>query len=576
MPDFRLSLGGLNGNAHYQYPHYLTSETLTGELFGRPVTIDTVADDDSVDFHILGTATPADVYQLTDMQDYGLAEGLFPFDAELSIAVDDQASQMVANTDLVGLTINLPGEFAKAANVARPTELNLQFMDTYTAMQIRHGIVNAWFHTADVPLRGAIGVRAPPPMVATTADEVIVTGRTTEFDVNEWVENAGGMQLPIPWRLRHVLVDQVRIENTVFDDVAVDGTSRDDIMALQFAAADVNGSLLEAGDAPLELYFKSIKLPDEGGEGDPFDVSIVDKLPEADVTIDALTIGEEDFGSWAFTIRNLGDGVLFGDLAANLKGTAIAVPEGVFWSATNNRSRMQATLTLGNLAEVLPLWDYAPSLESQTASMMVDASWVGSPLNIEINALKGDVKFAATDGSFLEIASNNSALRIFSLLNFSTITKRLNFDFSDVTGKGVSFDSIDANARLDEGIMVFVEPMEVKGSGSSFRIGGTINLKDGVMDNEMIVTLPVSDSLPWYAAYVAIANPLAGIGVLLGQQVLKKQIEQLSTAKYEVTGTLDDPQVKLVGLWNDTLQSFEEPLSEATESDGLVEREGGP
>ncbi len=413
-------------------------------------------------------------------------------------------------------------------------------------------------------------------MVATTAEEVIVTGRIIEFDVNEWVENAGGMQLPIPWRLRHVLVDQVRIENTVFDDVTVDGTSRDDIMALQFSAADVNGSLLETGDAPLELYFKSIKLPDEGGEGDPFDVSIVDKLPEADVTIDALTIGEEDFGSWAFTIRNLGDGVLFGDLAASLKGTAIAVPEGVFWSATNNRSRMQATLTMGNLADVLPRWDYAPSLESETASLMVDASWAGSPLNIEINALKGDVEFTATDGSFLDIASNNSALRIFSLLNFSTITKRLNFDFSDVVGKGVSFDTIDANARFDEGTMVFIEPMEVKGSGSSFRIGGTINLKDGVMDNEMIVTLPVSDSLPWYAAYVAIANPLAGIGVLLGQQVLKKQIEQLSTAKYEVTGTLDDPQVKLVGLWNDTLQSFEEPLSEAAESDGLVEREGGP
>jgi uncharacterized protein YhdP len=159
-----------------------------------------------------------------------------------------------------------------------------------------------------------------------------------------------------------------------------------------------------------------------------------------------------------------------------------------------------------------------------------------------------------------------------SLLNFSTITKRLNFDFSDVVGKGVSFDTIDANTRFDEGTMVFVDPMEVKGSGSDFSIGGIVNFKDDLIAADMIVTLPVSESLPWYAAYVALANPLLGLGVLVGQQVLKTPLRQLSSARYEITGSLSDPQVNFVEMFGTKIQTAEEAL----EDEESVVREGGP
>ena len=128
-----------------------------------------------------------------------------------------------------------------------------------------------------------------------------------------------------------------------------------------------------------------------------------------------------------------------------------------------------------------------------------------------------------------------------------------------MAGKGLSFDSIHARTRLDEGALRFLEPAELKGSGADFKIGGSVNLVDGLMnDNEMIVTLPISDSLPWYAFYISLANPAAGLAVLAGQQALKKQIKQLSSAKYQISGSWDDPQVKLVGIWDDDVQAFHE------------------
>jgi uncharacterized protein YhdP len=83
----------------------------------------------------------------------------------------------------------------------------------------------------------------------------------------------------------------------------------------------------------------------------------------------------------------------------------------------------------------------------------------------------------------------------------------------------------------------------------------------------MLVTLPVSRSLPWYAAYVALANPLAGIGMLVGERVLRKPLEQFSSARYRISGTLDDPQVSFVSVFDVTPaeQGGEVPPDPATE-----------
>jgi uncharacterized protein YhdP len=126
----------------------------------------------------------------------------------------------------------------------------------------------------------------------------------------------------------------------------------------------------------------------------------------------------------------------------------------------------------------------------------------------------------------------------------------MDFDFSDVVGEGVSFDTLTARTQFDAGTMRFLEPMAVDGSGSSFKIAGSVDLVEGTLNNEMIVTLPVSKGLPWYAAYIALANPLVGLGVLVGERVLRKPLEQFSSAKYQVTGTIDEPSVKFVNVWD--------------------------
>ncbi len=572
LPNYRLAVADLVGDLSYQYPYGLSSPPMAASLFGRPATVTASAEDGLINFAISGDATEGDVYRLADMADLGVASGRFRFDAIVSLPTDDRVPSLTVATPLEGVAIDLPGEFGKTADDPRNTRAHLRFLDDFIAMDVEHGPVEGWLHIDEAPLRGALGVRRPPPLVPLTADEVVITGDTWEVDVQEWSGGAEALEFPAPWRLVRFETGQLTIEATPFKRVAISGTYRDGATSLTFDGKDLKGRLEDAGEGPLKLHFERIILPpdeeDPESEEDPLDVAIIDQLPEADVQIDSLHFGEEDFGRWSFEIRHRPDGVLFDNLEAQVKDTAISAPDGVFWHRHNDRSEAEAHLVMADLKEVLPQWDYEPSLRSESAELHVDASWPGSPLNVTINGLTGKAYFRATNGHFIDV-EGGAGTRIFSLLNINTIFKRMNFDFKDVTGEGVSFDTLKADTKLNAGTLEFVEPAKMKGSGSDFKMGGSINLIDGIMnDNEMIVTLPVSDSLPWYAVYVSLANPVAGLAVLAGQQALKKPIKQLSTAKYQISGSWDDPDVKFVGIWDDKVQDYQNPEGQAAEEGG--------
>ncbi len=561
LPNYRLRLAGLFGQATYRFPYALNSNALAATLFGRAATLRAVAGEDAMRFHIDGVATPEDVYHLAAMTDLGLASGAFPFAATLSIPLDGGDPRLSARTDLQGLALHLPGVFGKAQETPRATEVDMLFQERHSLLQLQHGVVQGWLHVDEAPLRGAFGVHHPPPTLPMDADEVLISGGLERVDVQEWLQDDDALEFPLPWRLQDVQVDEVLIEDTSFAKVTVKGSYRDDVMALAFAGEDIVGELRSPAEGLLAVHLDLLRLPaqDEADTADPLDVEVIHRLPEAAVSIDSVHVGDEDFGRWSFVMRPQAEGLLLEELEAELKGANISAEESLLWRGDANRSEAAAKITMADLQEVLPLWGYAPSLASESAELRLSGSWPGSPLNFSSETLTGRVSFQARNGQFLDVDSGAGTARLFSLLNFTTIAKRMNFNFKDLTGKGISFDTIKAETRLDNGLLTFLEPAKMKGSGADFKLAGSVDLVAGAMNNnEMIVTLPVSDSLPWYAVYVSLANPVAGLAVLAGQQALKNQIKLFSSAKYEVSGPWEDPEVKLVGIWNDALQSFDE------------------
>ena len=409
-----------------------------------------------------------------------------------------------------------------------------------------------------------------------------IDGYLAFADVVQWAAGESTVELP-PYEITGLNIGQATLGDVVLSDIALTGSSNSERLRLEFVSKSATGTLLVPETDLTELVlsefiFESDDYDAEQATGavtdlltagtelanepivDPVDPETMDSLEDMKVRIDALTVDGEDYGRWDFEIAREADGVAFRSLNALVKEVEVDSPDGVFWNKADNRTAFRGTLSGGDLGDVLEAWGYARSVESTSTNADLDLTWAGSPLNFELLQVRGGVASTVRTGRFLDVTGGNNTMRIFSLMNFNAIAKRMSLNFRDVFGRGISFEEVALEAQLDDGMLTFVRPLEVDGTGGDFKVNGRVNLSTGELDNEMVVTLPVNKSLPWLGAYLALANPVVGIGVLVGERLLRKPIKGLSSAKYRITGKKDDPQLELVSVFD---RSIEDSLAES-------------
>lgn len=553
LADIGLAFADINEQLKFEYPANLTSNGLKASLFGEPVTIGITSDSNSVQFSLAGSATPEDAYRLMNIDDLEIAEGRFRYDALFTVFPNvDRAMELQVTSDLEGLTVRLPPPLAKSGDDTRTMTAAMQFLDSHVAVAARYGEVDGWLHTADGSIRaGSIGIGASVPMIDAAEGRVVLGGGVQEIDsetMTELLAPSAGVDRPFAWELRRFSVGQMTLDAFTITDAVLDGFSDGGEVSFAIDAAEVAGTVAKSGDAPWRVELNELRLPAPVGEGDPLTTAAMGRLLPADVQLDRVVIGDEDYGSWTFGLRPDPNGVTLTHVVANVRGLHIESGGDVYWSRTGETD-FDGEVSAGNLHDVLPLWGFAPSVESEAFHASGHVRWPGSPLNFDLAHLSGDAQLRVTNGRFLDVAQG--ATPILSLINFSTVAKRMNLDFSDVFGAGVSFEEVIAELTVDDGLARFTKAAEIVGTGSSFRLAGTVDLDSGALDNEMVVTLPVHNSLPWAATFLALSNPAGAAAVVVGRQVFKDQIRRLTSGKYRIRGTYEEPEVEFEGVFTD-------------------------
>ncbi|HTK98161.1 MAG TPA: AsmA-like C-terminal region-containing protein [Pseudomonadales bacterium] len=570
LTDLKVELGALRGKVHYRYPNEIDAEAITGRMFERPARFSVTSQDGVIRAAFEGRAAANEITDGRGLPNPGLVDGEFDFAGEYRIRPgSSEPSVLVLKSDLVGVTLGLPAALGKDASVSRPSMLTMVFANDHNRLDFRLGdVAQGWLRIADGGVRsGSIGIGVEAEPEHGNEDAVTIEGELASLDLTDRLRGEeAGFYPSFPWGMNAFKIGHVAFQNIAFDNVVADVWNRAGTLQISVTAPDVEGSMEWAANSPPSIDLHYLRLPagKPGGEGDPLASVDPRGIIDLDVLVQSISLGEENYGSWRFDMRRSDQGVAIENLVADVKGLHIEGDGPATWTGGDaGRTHFKGRLQAGDLATVLPQWKYAPSLETETARMDVDVGWPGSPLNFSLPNIEGKVAMKAEKGRFVDLGEGSGAVRIFSLLNFAAIAKRMTLDFSDVFGKGISFDEITATVMADRGVINFVEPMAIDGTGGDFRINGTVNLLNGTLDNEMVVTLPVSSSLPWYAAYLGFVNPIAAGAVLVGERLFRNQIDNLSSAKYKVTGTLQNPEVNFEQVFSKVMT---EPSETAAES----------
>ncbi len=224
------------------------------------------------------------------------------------------------------------------------------------------------------------------------------------------------------------------------------------------------------------------------------------------------------------------------------------------WTVENNHhyTVFSGLLRTGDIGEVMKAWKLPAVLDSEEALFFAELGWDGRPWDISPVTMSGVMSLHLEDGRFYKAPSGaaNALIRLVGLFNFGNWVRRLQFDFSDLFEKGMSYDEMRGGLVFDHGKLTFDAPIEVKLPSGRLKMGGSANLISEQLDAQLVTTLPVGTNLPWVAA--AIGGLPAAAGVYLTSKVFKKQVDKLSSISYRLTGSWDDPEIQVQRIFSDS------------------------
>lgn len=592
MKAWDLTASNLSGQVSYQTEQGLAATRLTGELLDSPALIDITTSDDVMIVSAEGEVDVSALYLWTGQSLLTQLTGSTSYQASVHVPLAEEVTSaeqpgiyIEATSDLRGVVIDMPMPMSKPSDLATAFRYRQEFGEQHDYVEFTLGEqVRGWIQSTEGAVTGGhllFGDNEPPLI---SYDSFLVTGSLERADYDQWQAFTNALDEVSEYALENELISVLQsidlniglltgVGPDLVDVHTMIGRGPDRWM-VHLSNQELAG-LVEVPDNESERlivnldFMRYASAPVDGDdETDPLAGVTADDFVPLRFTTGSLSYDGEDYGSWSFDLDPVGDSIEFTDVRAEVRGLSIRNGAQITWQPGEpGESRFSGEILVPSLAETLEVWGYAASIEGQDFNIEADLSWDGSPTMIDMLMVNGDVSLISGSGRFVQ-AESAEALKLLGFFDFTSLARRFRFDFSDVVSDGMAFSSIGGVSRLNRGHVQIVEPIVIDASGSTFTVGGSVDLHSETLDNDMIVTLPLSKNLPWYAAYSTIATgPIAGAGVLLVQQIFADQLDTISSSKFRITGTVDEPVVEFDSIFDRRVRQGEE--AETTPLDAI-------
>jgi uncharacterized protein (TIGR02099 family) len=558
-----LELTQLKASMRFDYDKGLSSPEVSAQAFGQAVSAQIFAEGKpGSPLTRIAAQGRIDLPVLTDWLRFKPAlpaSGSLPYQLQLYLG---ENSRLAIESDLSGLNIDLPAPFGKRAEDSRPSTFKMDLQGAERRFDARYaGLATLAYAAPATNLtngRGELllgGGEAQLP----SAKGLRVRGTLDVLDLEPWKQQAqqlagndvasSSQQLLSGVDLQ---VGQLKGLGLDLDQARLQLQRGDSAWNLRLDSQQLTGTvaLPDSRNSPIKVNLQTLRLPPvdpnavavDNPPDTPDPLAAIDpsQIPMVDVNIAQVSQGDDPVGAWSLKLRPTAKGLAITDIDMGLKGLRL---QGTgTWEGTpgDSRSWFRGRAEGKNLAEVLQAWRFAPSVTSQAFALDIDGRWPGSPAWIALKRYSGSLDARLDHGQLVEV-EGAAALRVFGLLNFNSIGRRLRLDFSDLLGKGLGYDRIKGLLVASDGVYVTREPITMVGPSSNFELNGTLDMVADRVDASLLVTLPISTNLP--IAALLVGAPAIGGALLLVDKLLGDRVARLASVQYRVEGPWKDPKI---------------------------------
>ena len=557
-----LDLTQLKGDFRFDSAKGLSGQKISAQAFDRPITAQIFAEGKPGNISTRVTANgQVTVKRLTDWLKISQplpVSGDIPY--QLQVILDGADSQLMVNSNLKGVAVDLPAPFGMPASQGRDSTFRMTLQGAERRYWFDYGeLANFTFAAppdkfndgrgelflgdGDAVLPGAKGLR--------------IRGVLSELYIDPWKKlvdryagNDPGGNAKQLLSGADFKVGKLTGFGTQFDRVSLQLDRKPAAWGLQLDSQQAKGTvnLPDAKGAPIAVNLKYVKLPAadptaQADENAPDPLADIDpkSIPALDIAVDQLFQGSDLIGAWSLRIRPTAKGLAFNNLDLGLKGMLLKGAGGWEGVPGASSSWYKGRLDGRNIADVLKGWGFAPTVTSEDFHLDVDGRWPGSPAWVGPKRFSGSLDAAFRKGQFVEVEGGAQALRVFGLLNFNSIGRRLRLDFSDLFGKGLSYDRVKGLLAASNGVFVTREPITMTGPSTNLELNGTLDLVADRVDAKLLVTLPVTNNLP--IAALIVGAPAIGGALFLIDKLIGDRVSRFASVQYKVQGPWKDPKI---------------------------------
>lgn len=471
------------------------------------------------------------------------------------------ANQVLIQTDLDGININLPSPLGKTAAEKIASQIHIYFADTNKInILINYGkrlsAALTFNKSAEnqINLFGGMVTFGGRGAFFTSKPGLIINGYLPVFVLSDWQSLFKQPHTEKPMSGPSSFLKSL---DMTFGQFSAFGFTLSQIeIQLQSAAngwevgldnPDINGKILVPYEYPKGVVvgdFERLYIhPEKQVTTSSINPSVI---PAINITCQNCRYGNKNFGQVRLVAAPENNKTLLfnninvrsGSLNLNMQGK---------WQMQNGSSytQLQGRLVTENLGDVLRDWDVTQSLQDGAGNVRFFLNWQGPPFKPSLNTLSGNISLQFEDGRIVNLSSSTETElglgTILNLFSLQSIPRRLRLDFSDLTDAGFSFDVMSGNFDLRQG-NAYTNNTYLDGPVAKVVINGRIGLAVKDYNLNLQVTPYVASSIPAVAATVA-GGPIVGALTWVASKVLSTAVSAITTYSYQVSGSWENPNI---------------------------------
>ncbi|HEY4369306.1 MAG TPA: YhdP family protein [Steroidobacteraceae bacterium] len=541
--------------------------TLQGQLLGGPVNVSIKADDPASHAATLtanGQAAADRLAPLLHLPAPASVSGSTQwqlqtrFEQPPTAAPDSdkgQARRFVIDADMNGFGISLPHPVGKREDERRPLHVEINYdgaeeILTQAALGNVRGVIRLQQTKGDWALdRGLVRADGRTPRLPRNHG-LRLAGSVDHLVLDDWLalrgdSAAGSSHLADFLHSASLRVGTLQLYGYQWLDVHGELRPQEAGWGVEVSGPNASGRLFIpndfSGSKPLTATMERLVVTGvEGatGGGEPSDPR---SWPSVRAYVGELHVDNHAIGAVDLRASRVATGIRIDALTLVNEGVQGNAHGEWLVTPTGQQSNLTAKVTSTDVGATLRAMSYPQFMEAKHGELSAVLTWPGGFNRKLLDNASGSVIVDAENGQLVTLQPG--AGRVLGLFSVAALPRRLSLDFSDLTEKGLGFDTVHGNFELRNG-NAYTNNLLLRGPAAEIGIAGRVGLGVHDYDQTAVVTGNLGATLP--VAGVLAGGPAIGAALLLFSQVFKEPLKGITRAYYRITGNWEDPVVERV------------------------------